>query len=230
MHQTIASGKDIYFAYLCEPLVVLYLSSTFAQHRKTMNLSWLSDATFTARKNSSLGFMFEEAVVMIILQMFGGEPRTLSDAFQTNQPWGKRKASLKRGGRRRNVQLSCIVDVGHLQPAKPLHLPRLLYPSITPMESVSFFLTAIWVPTCRGSFKTGRPRTCIKKANPNLVVPDYCCSRDEAFQFSRPHQTALQLLAPNLAQAVRPKIRLWSHTRTFWVEMPLGVGARAIKV
>ena len=82
-HQMIASGighlkmieldrlldtKDNYFAYLCEPLVVLHLSSTFAQRRETTNLSWLSDATFTARKNSSLGFVFEEAVLMIILK------------------------------------------------------------------------------------------------------------------------------------------------------------------
>ena len=111
-HQTIASGighlkpdrlldtKDIYFAYLCEPLVILYLSSTFAQCQETTNLSWLTDATFTARNNSSLGFMFEEAVLMIILQMFGGEPRALSDAFHTDQPWGERKVvlvSLKRG-------------------------------------------------------------------------------------------------------------------------------------
>ena len=114
-HQMIASGighlkmikpdqlldtKDNYFAYLCEPLAVLYLSSTFARRRETTNLSWLSDATFTARNNSSLGFMFEEAVLMIILEMFGGEPRALSDAFHTDQPWGERRVvlvSLKRG-------------------------------------------------------------------------------------------------------------------------------------
>jgi hypothetical protein len=60
VHQTIASGighlkiikpdlisdtEDRYFAYLCEPLVVLYLSSIFAQKEETTNLSWLSDAT-----------------------------------------------------------------------------------------------------------------------------------------------------------------------------------------
>jgi hypothetical protein len=36
---------------------------------------------------------------MIILQMFGGEPRALSDAFYTDQPWRERKlilVSLKR--------------------------------------------------------------------------------------------------------------------------------------
>jgi hypothetical protein len=125
-HQTIASGighlkliepdrlwdtKDLYFAYLCEPLVVLYLSSTFAQRRETTNLSWLSDATFTAHNNSSLGFVFEEAVLMIILQMFGGEPCALSDAFHTDQPWGERKVvlvSLKRGAD--GEMYSCLVS------------------------------------------------------------------------------------------------------------------------
>ena len=115
MHQTIASGighlemikpeqlldtKDKYFAYLCEPLVVLHLSSIFAKQPETTNLSWLSDATLSARNNSSLGFMFEEAMLMIISQMFGGEPRALSDAFHTDQPWGERKVvlvSLKHG-------------------------------------------------------------------------------------------------------------------------------------
>ena len=106
MHQTIASGighlklikpdrlldtKDIYFAYLCEPLVVLYLSSTFAQRQETTNLSWLTDATFTARNNSSLGFMFEEAVLMIILQMFGGD---LSWFFQD---WETKELILSNG-------------------------------------------------------------------------------------------------------------------------------------
>ena len=109
IHQTIASGighlakikpdqnfytKDKYFAYLCEPLVVLYLSTIFARRRKAMHLSWISDATRTSRNSSSLGFTFEEAVLMIILQMFGGNPCPLSDAFHTDQPWGSRKVIL----------------------------------------------------------------------------------------------------------------------------------------
>ena len=117
VHQTIASGighlliikPDLrretevkYFAYLSEPLVVLHLSSIFASKEETTTLSWLSDATFTARNNSSLGYVFEEAVLMIIVEMFGGEPCALSEAFHTDQPWGKRKVVL--------VSLICRAD------------------------------------------------------------------------------------------------------------------------
>jgi hypothetical protein len=125
VHQTVASGighlkiikpdlisytEDRYFAYLCEPLVVLHLSSIFARKEETTTLSWLSDATSTAR-NSSLGYMFEEAVLMIILQMFGGEPRALSDAFHTDQPWGSRKVVLVSLKRRADGQMeSCPVS------------------------------------------------------------------------------------------------------------------------
>ncbi len=88
MHQKIAAGigrlttvkpdmKDKNFAYLCEPLVVLYLSSIFAQRPETTNLPWVSDATFIARNSLSVGFVSEEAVLMILLQMFGGEPRLM---------------------------------------------------------------------------------------------------------------------------------------------------------
>ncbi len=54
-------------------------------------------------------------------------------------------------------------------------------------------------------------------ATVDLVVANYSRGRDEAHQFSKlagRRQTTLRLLAPNLARAVRPKIRLWSHTRT----------------
>jgi hypothetical protein len=76
-----------------------------------VNLSYLSDATFTARNNSSLGFIFEEAVLMILLQMFGGEPRVLSDAFHTDQPWGSRRVILVSLKRRADGEMeSCPVS------------------------------------------------------------------------------------------------------------------------
>ena len=126
VHQTIATGighleiikadlvsstEDKYFAYLCEPLVVLHLSAVFARQEETTTLSWLSDATSTARNNSSLGYLFEEAVLMIILQMFGGSPRALSDAFHTDQPWAARKVVLVSLKRRADGQTeSCPVS------------------------------------------------------------------------------------------------------------------------
>lgn len=104
-----------YFAYLCEPMAVLYLSSVFAKdpdfvkhpETTTWSLSWLTSATLTARNNSSLGFVFEEAVLMIVLQMFGGEPRALSDAFHTDKPWGSRKVILVSLKRNADGQMDC---------------------------------------------------------------------------------------------------------------------------
>ena len=50
----------------------------------------------------------------------------------------------------------------------------------------------------------------------DLVVANYSRGRDEAHQpkVVRGHQTTRWILAPNLARAVGPEIRLWSRTRT----------------
>jgi hypothetical protein len=117
MHETVVLGighlekigpsqtldpKINYPVYLCEPLVVLYLSSVLEKHSWTTNQAWITDAFRTARNSSSLGFVFEEAVLLVLLQMFGGKTRALSDAFHCNQPWGSRKVTL--------VALKCRVD------------------------------------------------------------------------------------------------------------------------
>ena len=109
MHQTIASGishlkmikpdrlwdtKDIYFAYLCEPLVVLYLSSVFDKHPHTKKEAWIAEAFRTARNSQSGGFIFEEAVLLVLLERFGGKSCALSDVFRCDQPWGSRKVTL----------------------------------------------------------------------------------------------------------------------------------------
>jgi len=44
----------------------------------------------TDRNNSSLGFIFEEAVLLVLLQTFRGKPYALSDAIYSNQPWGSK--------------------------------------------------------------------------------------------------------------------------------------------
>ncbi|KAF8223481.1 hypothetical protein L208DRAFT_1316565, partial [Tricholoma matsutake] len=109
MHQTIALGVghlekigDIqpfdqntnYPVYLCEPLVVLYLSSFFAKQSWTTNQPWITDTFCMACNSSLLGFIYEEAVLLVLLQEFGGKARTLSDVFHCNQPWGLRKVTL----------------------------------------------------------------------------------------------------------------------------------------
>jgi hypothetical protein len=98
-HHTLEPNTS-YPVYLCEPLVVLYLSSIFERHSWTTNQAWITDAFHTARNSSSLGYIFEEAVLLVLLQELGGKLRVLSDIFHCNQPWGSRKVtlvSLKRG-------------------------------------------------------------------------------------------------------------------------------------
>jgi len=80
--------------YLSEPLVVLHLSTAFETYQRTRKQEWIADSFRTARSSSALGEIFEEATTMVLLEMFGGEPRALSDAFHCDQPWGSRKVSL----------------------------------------------------------------------------------------------------------------------------------------
>jgi len=82
--------KDNYLIYLCEPLVILHLSSLFAKYRWTTKEVWIKEAFTTARNNLSPGFIFEESVLLVLLVMFGGKTCALSNAFHTNQ-------RLKRG-------------------------------------------------------------------------------------------------------------------------------------
>ena len=91
--QTLDPAKH-YPVYLCEPLVVLYLSSAFDQHMRTTKETWIADAFRAARTSSPLGFIFEEAVLLVLLQGFGGNVRALSNVFHCNQPWGLRKVTL----------------------------------------------------------------------------------------------------------------------------------------
>ena len=98
-----------YPVYLCEPLVVLYLSGVFSVRKDTTIKAWIADAARIAPNNLSLGF--EEAVLLVLLQMFGNEARALSDAFDTDQPWGSRKVTLVSLKRRTDGQMqSCPVS------------------------------------------------------------------------------------------------------------------------
>jgi hypothetical protein len=115
IHQTIAAGighlQEVgpdqtfdtatnYPVYLCEPLVVLYLSSILSKRLDTMVEAWVTDKARLASDNSARGPVLEEAILLVLLEMFGGKERTLVDVFDTDQPWGSRKVtlvSLKRG-------------------------------------------------------------------------------------------------------------------------------------
>ena len=83
-----------YPVYLCEPLVVLYLSSVFDKYPHTKTGEWIAEAFRTARDPQSGGIIFEEAVLLVLLEKLGGKSCALSDVFHSNQPWGSRKVTL----------------------------------------------------------------------------------------------------------------------------------------
>ncbi|KIL64994.1 hypothetical protein M378DRAFT_105538 [Amanita muscaria Koide BX008] len=86
--------KKNYPVYLCEPLVVLYLSSIFDKYPHTKKEAWIAEAFRTARDPQSGGIIFEEAVLLVLLERFGGKSCAFSDVFHCNQPWGSRKVTL----------------------------------------------------------------------------------------------------------------------------------------
>jgi len=100
-------ANALYHAYLCEPLVVLNLSSIFARRPETRIQTWISNAARTARRGSSLGLMLEEALLVVLAQMFGGKLRALSDVFHTDQPRGSRKVTLVALKRRADGEMQC---------------------------------------------------------------------------------------------------------------------------
>jgi hypothetical protein len=148
MHLTIAAGighldhispnerfdqTAIYPVYLCEPLVVLYLSSILSKRPSTTVEAWITDAARTASNNSTLGFVLEEAILLVLLEMFGGKECALSHAFDTDQPWGSRKVtlvSLKRGSDGRMWSFPVSWDSGSSD--------RLSYKGSDPEDVVTF--------------------------------------------------------------------------------------------
>jgi len=91
-----------YPVYLCEPLIVLHLSSELSKCPSNTFKAWVTDAARTTFNNSTLGFVLEEAILLVILNMFGGKECALSNVFDTDQPWGSRKVTL--------VSLKCGSD------------------------------------------------------------------------------------------------------------------------
>jgi hypothetical protein len=68
-----------YPVYIDEPLAILYLRSLFG---KRSSKEWITDSLSTVRNRSSLGYIFEEIVLMILLDKFGDKLTALGDIFQ----------------------------------------------------------------------------------------------------------------------------------------------------
>src|SRR5262245_32102773 len=65
--------------YIAEPLMILCLSSLFGKQVGTQRKTWLSNSICTARTRSSLGFIFEETTMMVLMEKFGGKFTALGD-------------------------------------------------------------------------------------------------------------------------------------------------------
>jgi len=104
-YQTFNTATE-YPVYLCEPLVVLYLSSILSK-RLDIKEAWVIDKARLASDNSAQGPVPKEAILLVLLEMFGGKECTLGDVFDTDQPWGLRKVTLVSLKRRFDSQLQC---------------------------------------------------------------------------------------------------------------------------
>jgi hypothetical protein len=89
-----------YPVYISEPLVVLSLSSLFEKQSWTTRQTWMVKSFRNARNNSSLGFVYAEVALCVLMEIFGGKFNPLADAFHCSGSLGSRRVtlvSLKRG-------------------------------------------------------------------------------------------------------------------------------------
>ncbi|KAF8519086.1 hypothetical protein BU17DRAFT_90258 [Hysterangium stoloniferum] len=83
-----------YPVYICEPLVILALSSLFEDHSHTMRKTWMANALRSASNPSVLGYLFEQAILLVLMETFGGEFKPLSHAFHCSESLGSRNVTL----------------------------------------------------------------------------------------------------------------------------------------
>ena len=87
-------GKANHHVYIDEPLVVLDLRRLFEQSQATSRKGWIASAFSGARNSSSRGFVFEEVVLFILVEIFGGKAARLDEAFMCDDLLGSRKVKL----------------------------------------------------------------------------------------------------------------------------------------
>jgi hypothetical protein len=89
-------ADENYPVYIDEPLVVLSLMRSFEEHEWTRRLTWLQHLLFSAPTKSSVGFIFEEMTMMLLMEKFGGKFTTLGDVFNfhSSAPLKSREVAL----------------------------------------------------------------------------------------------------------------------------------------
>ena len=86
--------------YLSERLVVLSLRTFFEKYRSTTRKAWVKRSIRNAPNNATLGFIFEEVALLVLMDYFGGKFGALGDVFHCSALLGPRQVtlvSLKRG-------------------------------------------------------------------------------------------------------------------------------------
>ncbi|KAF8497010.1 hypothetical protein BU17DRAFT_72416 [Hysterangium stoloniferum] len=76
---------------------LLSLSSVLQKHRHTMRKTWIANAFRSAHNASVLGYVFEQAILLMLMETFGGEFKPLSHAFRCSESLESRKSSWKTG-------------------------------------------------------------------------------------------------------------------------------------
>jgi hypothetical protein len=80
--------------YISEPLVVLSLSSLFAKRDWTTRKTLMVRLFRNALNPSSLGFVVENALLLVLMEVFGGKFSLLSDVFHCSTGLGLRTLTL----------------------------------------------------------------------------------------------------------------------------------------
>jgi len=80
--------------YISEPLMVLTLSSFYQKQSWTTKRTWIARLFRNAANTSSSGFVFEEGLLLVLMEIFGGKFSPLADAFHCSESLGSRRATL----------------------------------------------------------------------------------------------------------------------------------------
>jgi hypothetical protein len=67
--------------FIAEPFTILSLSSVFEKQEWTRRKRWMIESLCISRSKSSFGFVFEEAVMFLLMERFGGKFTALGEVF-----------------------------------------------------------------------------------------------------------------------------------------------------
>jgi len=95
--------------YICEPLIVLSLSSLFEECSQTTRKTLISNSICTDRNPSSLGYILKDLTLLLLMENFGGKFTPLSNVFRFSKSssLGSRKVTLVSLKRSANDVMHC---------------------------------------------------------------------------------------------------------------------------